>query len=202
MVESILALAEQSGSVAVVAAIIVVVAFAESLVVVGIILPGAALMFAFGALIASGMIDYPTAALAAFIGAVLGDGLSFWLGWLLRDRMARIWPFRHHPQMLQRSVRFFHDHGGMSVFIGRFIGPVRPIIPAVAGMMAMSPHLFIVANVASALIWAPLYLLPGYLLGQGIGLAMEETMNLVFILAIVGGFLVVGLGWWWQRRSA
>ncbi|MCW8886748.1 MAG: hypothetical protein OQK12_16095, partial [Motiliproteus sp.] len=53
-----------------------------------------------------------------------------------------------------------------SVVIGRFVGPVRPVVPFVAGMLSMKPALFVSINLISALAWAPVYILPGYLLGE------------------------------------
>jgi len=72
---------------------------------------------------------------------------------------------------------------------GRFVGPVRPVIPAVAGMMQMPAGRFLAVNVASALVWAPAYLLPGIAFGASLELAAEVAGRLA---VLVLGILVAG----------
>ncbi|MCG6656395.1 bifunctional DedA family/phosphatase PAP2 family protein [Halomonas campisalis] len=146
--------------------IIGIIALLESLAVVGLLIPGVVLITAAASLAGHQDLAIPAVLLAAFAGAVIGDGLSFALGYTQRERVPQLWPFRQHPEWLARGARFFQRYGSLSVFFGRFVGPVRPVIPLIAGMLQMSPRAFTWANVASALLWAPAYVLPGYLLGQ------------------------------------
>ncbi|MGD8617175.1 MAG: DedA family protein, partial [Gammaproteobacteria bacterium] len=130
--------------------IVFLVAMAESLAIVGVLVPGVAMMFGVGALISAGALEFwPTVAWAV-AGAVLGDGLSFFLGRHFQDHLPGLWPFSRHPEMLQRGIDFFQRYGGKSVVFGRFVGPVRAVIPLVAGMLRMPPGRFLAANVASA----------------------------------------------------
>ncbi|RCV91056.1 bifunctional DedA family/phosphatase PAP2 family protein [Billgrantia montanilacus] len=142
------------------------IALLESLALVGLILPGVILITAAASLAGHQDLAITAILLAAFSGAVIGDGLSFVLGYTQRERVTRLWPFSRHPEWLARGARFFQRYGSLSVFFGRFVGPVRPVIPLIAGMLHMSPRAFVWANVASAALWAPAYVLPGYLLGQ------------------------------------
>ena len=164
--------------------VIFLTAMAESLAFVGLIVPGVAIMFGIGALIAGGAIAFWPTMGWAVAGAVAGDGLSFWLGRHYQQRLTSIWPFNRHPKSLQRGTEFFEKYGGKSVALGRFFGPIRAVIPLIAGMMGMSPLRFVVANVLSALAWAPLYLLPGIVFGASLELASEVAMRLV-ILALL-----------------
>jgi len=166
------------------------VAMAESLAVIGIIVPGVLIMFGIGALIATGVIEFWQAMAWAVAGAIAGDGLSFWLGRRFRHRVPELWPFSRHPGTLDRGVAFFNRYGGKSVALGRFVGPVRAIIPLVAGMLGMSPSRFFAANLASALAWAPAYLLPGMVFGASLELASEVAFRLVILLV-----LLVALAW-------
>jgi len=151
--------------------------FAESLAFVGLIMPGAALMLAAGALIATGVLSFwPTMAWAVF-GAILADGLSFWLGHRFKGHIRSFSLFARYPIVLTRGEDFFNRHGGKSVFFGRFVGPVRPVIPIVAGMMGMGQARFTLYNILSALGWAPAYLLPGMAFGASLSLAGERTSN-------------------------
>jgi len=170
--------------------VIFIVAMGESLAVIGMLVPGAALMIGFGALISTGQLDFWPTCGWAIAGAIAGDGISFLLGHHYREQLAQFWPFNKHPQSLERGIAFFQRYGGKSVAIGRFVGPTRAIIPMVAGMMGMSPGRFIIANVISAVAWAPLYLLPGMVLGASLGLASEVAVRLVVLL-----LLLVALVW-------
>jgi len=169
------------------------VAMAESLVLIGIFIPGAALLLGMGALIALGGLELTPILLWAIAGAIVGDGISFWIGYIYRDRLRQIWPFAKHPQMLARGEAFFLKHGGKSVAMGRFIGPIRAIIPTVAGIMGMSPLRFTIVNVISAIAWAPAYILPGMVIGTSLGLASQVAARLGILLVILaaGVWLVV-----------
>ena len=134
----------------------------------------------------------------AVAGAVLGDGLSYWIGKHYQAQLTNVWPFNKHPASLEKGIAFFQRYGGKSVAIGRFFGPIRAVIPLVAGMMNMPAGRFLVANVLSALAWAPAYLLPGMAFGASMELASEVALSLVVLLVI----LVVSLwflGWFSHR---
>jgi len=138
----------------------------ESLAVIGLFVPGLAFMAIIGLLINAGILDVVPTLTYAILGAVVGDGISYYLGWRFKEHLAFYWPFSRFPKWLERGKQFFIDHGSKSIVIGRFVGPVRPFIPVVAGMMYMSPRMFLFANILSAIIWAPIYMLPGFLLGE------------------------------------
>lgn len=174
------------------------ISVAESLAIVGLFVPGTIVMFGIGALVAAGSMElWPTLAWAA-AGAVVGDGASYWLGRHYHMQLRVMWPFRSHPRLMARGVDFFHHHGGKSIFLGRFMGPVRPIIPAVAGMLDMSPWRFTAVNVLSALAWAPAYILPGVVFGASLGLAKEVASRLAVLVVLVLALLWLTL--WLVRR--
>ena len=77
-----------------------------------------------------------------------------------------MWPFSRNPDLLPSGIRFFQKHGGKSVFIGRFFGPVRAVIPLAAGVLQMPRGWFWFANVTSALVWAPMLLFAGHEMGE------------------------------------
>ena len=170
------------------------VAFSESLAIVGLVMPGAFLMFGIGALIGLGHLDFLPTAAWAIAGAILGDGLSFWLGHHYHQQLRSLWPFRNHPRLINRGVDFFHRHGGKSILFGRFVGPVRPIMPAVAGMLGMPVPRYVVINVLSGIAWAPAYLLPGMLFGASLELAAAVTGRLVLLLLLLTGLLWLAFG--------
>lgn len=161
------------------------VAAGESLAVVGLVVPGAVIMVAAGALVALGPLEFWSTLLAAAAGAIAGDGISYWLGHHYRDQLRSIWPFRNHQEWLLRGESFFRRHGAKSVLFGRFVGPVRPVIPVVAGMLGMRPAVFYGVNILSALAWAPAYLLPGMAFGASLALAGVVAARLAVLLVLL-----------------
>lgn len=178
-------------------AIVFLVAFFESLVLIGILLPGIVILFGVGTLVGLGVIDLLPIWVAASVGAFLGDFLSYWLGHRFRGHLLDIWPFSRYPGMMERGSRFFSRHGTKSIMAGRFIGPLRPIIPAVGGMMGMKPGSFLAVDIPACISWAPAFLLPGMLFGASLEVASEYTGRLTVMLVIV--LAVMWLAWWLMR---
>lgn len=147
---------------------IAVIAFVESFAIVGIIVPGVVMLTIAAFIAGTGVLSLPAAMAWAFVGAVLGDGTSFLLGRYCHRYIYNIWPFTRHRRWIDQGEEFFRRYGVVSVAAGRFFGPVRPIIPLVAGALEMSPLSFYTVNVVSALGWAPLYILPGFLAGASV----------------------------------
>ena len=166
-------------------------AAAESLTIIGVIIPGALIMFGLGALIGLGHVDFWSAYGWSALGAVVGDAISFWIGRVFHQGVRRVWPFTKHPEMITRSEDFFRRHGGKGVLFGRFFGPVRGTIPTVAGMMDMSWRSFMIANVVSALLWAPAYLIPGMAFGASLEIASRVAGRLVVLILIIAVLLWV-----------
>ena len=96
-------------------------------------------MFAGGVLVGLKALDPWLAAAAAVVGAILGDGASYWLGRHYRARIRAMWPLRQHPGLLARGQAYFERNGGKSVFLGRFLGPVRAIVPGSSQASACRP---------------------------------------------------------------
>ena len=180
-------------------ALVYLVAFLESLVLIGILLPGIMILFGVGALIGLDIMSLTPIWIAASLGAFSGDGLSYALGRRYREHLLDLWPFSRYPGMMNRGREFFDRHGSKSVVAGRFIGPLRPIIPAVAGMMGMQPGRFLAADVAACISWAPSFLLPGILFGASLEVASEYTGRLTIMLVIL---VMVLWATWWIIRSA
>lgn len=161
----------------------------EALAVVGTFIPGSTVVFAGGALVGLGVLDPWLAAAAAIAGAVLGDGVSYWLGLRHHERISLMWPLRSHPEILARGREYFAKRGGRSVFLGRFLPPVRAIVPVVAGMSDMPAGRFFSMNALSAVAWAAAHLVPGVLFGASLELAGAVSSRLIVLLIAVVAFL-------------
>lgn len=166
-------------------AIVFLAAFLEAIAVVGTFIPGSTAMFLAGALTGTGSLSLGWVFTWAIVGAVAGDGISFLIGSRYNERIVQLWPFRKHPELLDAGHRFFRKHGAKSVVLARFIGPLRAIVPVVAGMLGMPPLRFYAMNVLSALLWAPAHILPGVVFGASVVLAGAVSFRLVVILAML-----------------
>jgi membrane protein DedA with SNARE-associated domain/membrane-associated phospholipid phosphatase len=177
---------------------IFLISLSESLALVGLIVPGTVIMFGVGAIVATGSLGLKPVLLLAAAGAVAGDGISYWLGHHYQGELKRIWPFSRYPGMLKNGETFFQRHGGKSVLFGRFVGPVRPVIPVVAGMLGMGPLHFSVVNVVSAMGWALVYILPGVFFGTSLAVAGAVSTRLAVLI-----FLILATSWvsvWLGRK--
>jgi membrane protein DedA with SNARE-associated domain len=169
------------------ALIIGIVAFGESFVFLSLLFPGTAILIASGTLVEAGILNPFLPVLAGILGAVLGDAMSFWLGQKFGPQLWNVWPFRYHPQRLESGIIFFERYGTASVFIGRFFGPLRAVIPLAAGILHMPTQRFYIANVLSAIIWAPVLIFTGDLLAHSLGpenLATKILLITVLIAAL------------------
>lgn len=176
---------------------VAIVAFFEGLAIVGLILPGAFILFAVGAIVGLGALELIPAWVACSTGAILGDGVSFWLGYHFKDRLHSIWPFNRYQKLMATGESYFLKHGGKSIFIGRFVGPVRPIIPVIGGMMGMPVPRYVLINITAGILWSPFYILPGLVFGASLDLAAAVAGRLALLLAFM--FLVIWLVFWSSR---
>lgn len=174
------------------------IACAEALAFVGLLVPGATLIVGAGALVGMGVLGFWSTLAWCVGGAIVGDGVSYWIGHRYKEWLRTLRPLRMRPELLARGEAFFVSHGGKSVLLARFVGPVRPIVPVIAGMLAMRPARFYFYNILSALAWAPAHLLPGMAFGASLALAGQVAMRLVVLLVVsaVSSWLMV-----WSARA-
>jgi undecaprenyl-diphosphatase len=166
-------------------AVVLLAAFLESVAFIGTFIPGSSVMFLAGALVGTGSLNLGWVFACAIAGAVAGDAASYWFGSRYRETITRMWPFRTHPGVLAAGQRYFEAHGAKSVVLARFAPPLRAIVPVVAGTLGMAPGRFLVINIVSALIWAPVHILPGVAVGASIELAGAVSFRLVVIIAVL-----------------
>jgi membrane protein DedA with SNARE-associated domain len=141
--------------------IVGMLAFAESLAFLSLLVPSTVLLLGIGALIGASGLEFWPIWLGAAAGGILGDGVSYAIGYKFKHAVFRVWPLSYHPNLADRGERFFARWGTWGVFLGRFIGPMRAVVPLVAGIFAMPIMVFQMANIASGLVWAFVMLAPG-----------------------------------------
>lgn len=143
--------------------IVLVLAFCESVAVLSLLVPATVILVGVGVLVGSTGITLWPVWVAAVVGAVLGDWLSYAIGLRFKQDVARIWPLSRFPTLVPRGQAFFMRWGTMGVFFGRFSGPLRASVPLAAGVCGMPALPFQLANLSSAVVWATAILAPGVL---------------------------------------
>ncbi len=136
--------------------------FAESLVVVSIFVPASGLFLGVAALEAAAGNPVLPIILAGAAGCFFGDMLSYLIGASVKDGLSKAWPFTRYPLWLPRTRELFERRGVLAIFVSKFVGPLRPVVPFVAGASQMSIVVFASASAASSLVWSSAFLAPGY----------------------------------------
>jgi membrane protein DedA with SNARE-associated domain len=175
-------------------------ALSEAIPVVGTVVPGSTLILAISAFATTAGITPWGLLVAAVLGAIAGDGFSFWLGHRYHRQILSGWPLNRFPWLIERSARFIRKYGITSVFLARFTAVVRAFVPLLAGILRMSSRQFYVANILSALVWAPIHVFPGVLLGLAIALGGAHAPELSF--AAVGVLILAWIAWSMIGRKA
>ncbi len=187
--------------------LIFLVAFCDALAVVGIVVPALPLLFAVGAMVGLGHVSGPYALASAALGALCGDALSYWLGHRWGPSLREHWLFRRYPQFIDRGEQLFRRHGLKGIVIARYVGAVRPFVPAVAGMLGMPLRRYLPASMFAAATWAAVFLAPGWVFGASYdavaAVADRLALVLLALLAVVAGaWAVVLYGWRWFADHA
>ncbi len=173
--------------------LIFLIAFCDALAVVGIMVPALPLLFAVGLLVGMGHVDGPYAVACAALGAFLGDGMSYWIGHRWGPQLREHWPFRRYPQLLDRGEQLFRRHGSKGIVTARFVGAVRPFVPAVAGMLRMPLKGYLPASAFAALAWSAAFLAPGWIFGASYDAVAAVADRLALVLATL--VLALALVW-------
>ena len=174
-------------------AVIFAIAFCDALIVVGAVVPALPLLFAVGVLIGMGEISGPYAVASAALGAMAGDAISYWVGLRWGERLRGVWPFSRYPQLLERGETLFRRNAVSAILVARYVGAIRPFVPAIAGMARMPVRRYLIASGAACLSWGVLFLLPGWVLGQAYEAVAAVAGHLVVVLGLL--LVVLGLAW-------
>ena len=178
---------------------IFLLALSEAVPVIGTVVPGSTLILAISALATTAGTTPWGLLVAAVAGAIVGDGFSFWLGHRYRRQILRGWPLNRFPGLIERSAQLIHKYGVASVFLARFTAVVRAFVPLLAGILRMSSGHFYVANILSALVWAPIHVFPGVLVGLAIAFGGAHAPELS--LAAVGVLILAWIAWSMIKRK-
>lgn len=174
---------------------IALLSFLESLLLVGLIAPGIALLFVVASLAGSAGLPLWQIVLVSGASATAGDVLSFYLGRHFHHRIADIGLLRRHPQWLERAETFIRRYGMPGLGAGRFIGPLRPFMPMMAGTLEMPQWRFWLVELLTLVPWGVAYMAPGYAVGAAADHAEQSLggMILVWVALWAGAILLAEL---------
>lgn len=165
-------------------AILFLIVFCETGLVVTPFLPGDSLLFAAGTLAGAGKLDLFSVMGVLLAAAILGDMVNYHIGRYLGppvfERNYRLLNKKH----LLRAQEFYERHGGKAIIIARFVPVVRTCAPFVAGVASMNPSRFFFFNIAGAILWVGLLTPAGYLLGN-IPFVQNNFSLLVYAIIVV-----------------
>src|SRR5919204_6100457 len=174
--------------------VLALLAAAESAAFVGLAVPGETAMLLGGFLGYQHRVSLPVMMAAGIIGAVVGDSLGYQIGRLFGE------PLKHSrlgrrvgPDRWAKGEAYLRERGGKAVFLGRFVGLLRALVPALAGMSRMPYRTFLPWNLAGGIIWAPGFVFLGYLAGspwRRVERGAGRARLLLLLVVVVIGALV------------
>ena len=182
-------------------ALLFLIVFVETGVVVMPFLPGDSLLFVVGALCGAGLMSLPLVMALLLTAAILGDQCNYLIG---RRVGARVWGWEHsrwfNRRAFEQAHAFYERWGGITIVLARFMPFIRTFAPFVAGVAEMNRPRFTAYNVAGALIWVVGLTVAGYWFGN-LPFVQQHLSKIIWALIIVPGLIAI-FGAWRARRSA
>ncbi|MDO8447993.1 MAG: DedA family protein [Rhodoferax sp.] len=181
-------------------ALLFLIIFVETGVVVMPFLPGDSLLFVVGALCGAGLMSFPVACAVLIAAAVLGDQCNYTIGRYFGPRVFKWENSRFfNKAAFDRAHDFYERYGGITIILARFMPFLRTFAPFVGGVAAMSRVKFTLFNVVGALIWVLGICTAGYFLGS-IPWVKTNLDKIIWAMILIPG-LVVMFGAWKSRRK-
>lgn len=179
-------------------AILFLIVFCETGLVVTPFLPGDSLLFVAGTLAATGQMNPHTLVALLIVAAILGDAVNYSIGRLFGQRLFSNPQSRIFRQAyLERTHAFYERHGGKTIILARFVPIVRTFAPFVAGMGKMNYRHFALFNVTGGIIWVTAFVYAGYWFGNMP--IVKQNLELL-ILGIIFVSVLPGLIEYWRQR--
>lgn len=182
-------------------ALLFLIIFTETGVVVMPFLPGDSLLFVVGTLCGAGLMSLPLAMALLIVAAILGDQTNYTIGRYFGPKVFQ-WEnsrlFNKHA--FNQAHAFYERYGGITIILARFMPFIRTFAPFVAGVAEMTRAKFTAYNVIGALIWVISLVGAGYLFGN-LPWVQENLSKIIWALIIIPGLIAL-FGAWKARRNA
>jgi len=182
-------------------ALLFLIIFVETGLVVMPFLPGDSLLFVAGALAGAGMMDYPLLVALLIVAAVAGNQTNYTIGRLVGGRVFQ-WEdsVLFNRSAFERAHAFYEKYGGITIVLARFVPFLRTFAPFVAGVAQMTRSKFTFYDVSGGTLWVGSLVTAGYLFGN-IGWVQANLSKIIWALILIPGLIAL-YGGWRARRSA
>ena len=170
-------------------AVLVVIVFTETGLLVGFFLPGDSLLITAGLVAATGHLNIWWLNVLLAAAAIIGDSVGYAIGWRAGPRLfTRPKSMLFNPKHIERTRAFYARHGAKTIVIARFVPIIRTFAPVVAGVGQMEYRRFVLYNIAGGMAWVTSMTWAGYLLGQAvpnIGDRIHIVVAIVIVLSVI-----------------
>ena len=182
-------------------AILFVIIFAETGLVVCPFLPGDSILFIAGTVVAAAGLDVHVLVVVLVAAAVLGDSVNYGVGHYIGPKAFQKRDSRWFKQeYLRRTQAFYDRYGGVTIIIGRFVPIIRTFAPFLAGVAGMSYRRFLSYNLAGGCLWIALLVYSGYLFGNIPW--VKDNLSAIVVAIVVVSLIPAITTYWRERRSA
>lgn len=182
-------------------ALLFLIIFVETGVVVMPFLPGDSLLFIVGAMCGAGLMSLPLVMGLLLAAAILGDQTNYTVGRYFGPRVFQWEDSRYFSRRgFDQAHAFYEKYGGITIILARFMPFVRTFVPFVAGVAEMTRSKFTLFNVVGAVIWVVGLLLAGYLFGN-LPIVQQHLSTIIWALIIVPGLIAI-FGAWKARQAS
>jgi len=183
-------------------ALLFLIVFVETGLVVMPFLPGDSLLFIVGALCGIGMMSFPIACAVLLVAAILGDQCNYHIGRYFGPKVFQWESSRFfNKKAFNQAHEFYERYGGVTIILARFMPFIRTFAPFVAGVAAMSRGKFTAFNVVGALLWVLGIATAGYFFGN-LPLVREHLDKIIWALILVPGLVAIYGAWHAGRKSS
>jgi membrane-associated protein len=181
-------------------ALLFLIIFVETGVVVMPFLPGDSLLFIVGAMCGAGLMSLPLVMGLLLVAAILGDQTNYTIGRYFGPKVFQWEDSRFFSRKgFDQAHAFYEKYGGITIILARFMPFVRTFVPFVAGVAEMTRSKFTLFNVVGAVIWVVGLLLAGYLFGN-LPIVQTHLSKIIWALIIVPGLIAI-FGAWKARQA-
>ncbi|WP_187305765.1 DedA family protein [Buchnera aphidicola] len=181
-----------------------IISFLESFIIIGSFLPGMILMSILGTFIGSRKINFYYAWISSTLGCLLGDWLSYYLGFLCSNWIIRCHLFKKYNSIVVKVIYALNKYSVLSIFFGKILGFTRPIIPVLSGMLKVPIKTFFIPNLFACILWPLIYFFPGIITSIVINSPKIKQNTffkwLMLSIPILSWIIMVLLWKWWKEE--
>ena len=180
-------------------ALLFLIVFVETGLVIMPFLPGDSLLFIVGALCGADLMSLPLAMVVLIVAAIAGDQVNYTLGHYFGPKVFQWEDSRFfNKSAFEKAHAFYEKYGGITIILARFMPFIRTFVPFVAGVAAMTRSKFTSFNVAGGLIWVVSLTLAGYFFGN-LPFVQTHLSKIIWALILVPGLITLVGAWRAQR---